>query len=56
MWLTPKEVEVTGLMISLVSDAYHIALTKAPYFTQFEIVNNTLAFEHHGVAPTNGIV
>ena len=25
MWLTPKEVEVTGLMISLVSDAYHIA-------------------------------
>ena len=28
MWLTPKEVEVTGLMISLVSDAYHIAPTK----------------------------
>jgi len=30
MWLTPKEVEVslvTGLMISLVSDAYHIAPT-----------------------------
>ena|SRR5579859_5752085 len=25
MWLTPKEVEVIGLMISLVSDAYHIA-------------------------------
>jgi len=25
MWLTPKEVGVTGLMISLVSDAYHIA-------------------------------
>ena len=28
MWLTPKEVEVIGLMISLVSDAYHIAPTK----------------------------
>jgi hypothetical protein len=28
MWLTPKEVEVIGLMISLVSDAYHIA----PFF------------------------
>src|SRR5579859_2378551 len=25
MWLTRKEVEVIGLMISLVSDAYHIA-------------------------------
>jgi hypothetical protein len=24
-WLTPNEVDVTGLMISLVSDAYHIA-------------------------------
>jgi len=28
MWLTPKEVEVIGLMISLVSDDYHIAPTK----------------------------
>src|SRR5579859_708686 len=52
MWLTPKEVEVTGLRISLVSDAYHIAPTTRNAKSKSKVYGSTIGGLFHTI-PTS---
>jgi hypothetical protein len=56
MWVTPKEIEVTGLMISLVSDAYHIAPCTILYgrvFLQSFLTGRTTRLRFNGATSTD---